>query len=151
MRKNNKDYKPRAEYIADQEQKRAVAQNIAAQIHAMTAPHHVDIQHLIGALQRGLLSTWRAAEELGLSTSAFLRLRRKYGLEPIDKEPLWGEPHKMKYLYSPAQLTRIPPLEIELSKRRSAMALRRAALTRKRKRVVFNPAIDLDGVRKLVA
>lgn len=151
MRKNNKDYKSEEEYIKDRKRKWAVAKAIALGIHAMTATTPVDIPMLIGALRSGLLPTWRAAKELGLSTRAFLRLRRKYGLEPIDKTPLWGEPQKMKYLYAPAQLKRIPASEIVLSKRRSAVALRTAAVTRKRTRAVFNPAIDLDGVRKLVA
>jgi hypothetical protein len=77
MRKNSKDYKPLNEYIADQEQKRAVAEHIAAQIHAMTATHHVSIPHLIGALRGGLLPTWRAAEQLGLSHTLFPPLAPK--------------------------------------------------------------------------
>jgi hypothetical protein len=78
-------------------------------------------------------------------------LRRKYGLEPLYREPLWGEPQKMKYLYAPAQLKRIPASEVELSRRRSAVALKTAATYRQRKKAVFSPKIDLVATHKMVA
>ena len=142
MRKNNKDYKPLDQYIDDREAKRLVARGIAAQVRAITAQQHVDIGMLINALQCDLLATWEAAKNLGLSSHAFLRLRRKYGLEPIYKVAVWGEPKKVKYLYAPEQLTRIPPLEVELSKRRSAMA----ATPRAKKGSVIDAGIDLEWV-----
>lgn len=142
MRKENKDYKPWSEYIADQKQKRVVAKDIASQIHALTAHQHVDIGELIGALQSGLLPTWKAAASLGLSAGAFLRLRRKYGLEPIYRDAAYGDPNKVRYLYAPEQLTMIPPREVELSKRRSAMSM--APLVRKKPTI--DAAIDLDWV-----
>lgn len=145
MRKNNKDYKPWNEYVERQKHKRAIAQAVAAWVHSLTAHQHIDIDMLVGALQRSLWPTWRAAEELGLSARAFLRLRRKYGLEPIHKLRLSEDPRKMKYLYSKEQLTRIPPLEVERSKRRSALARERAAKKSEPKPVI-NAGLDLERI-----
>jgi hypothetical protein len=142
MRNNNRDYKPLIEYILSQEEKRRVAKDLAGQITGITVQQHVDIGMLIHELRASLMTTQRAAATLGLSPRAFLRLRRKYGLEPVHKE--WAADrkyHLRRYLYTEGQLKRIPPLDIEKSKRRSAMA--RKTLRRKRRRPVFAPVIDL--------
>lgn len=44
---------------------------------------NINIAHLIVHLQRKLLSTTQCCKVLGISPSAFLRLRKKYNIEPI--------------------------------------------------------------------
>lgn len=149
MRKNNKDYKPWDEYLASQARKNAIAKDVADQVLAVTASHNVDVDMVSKHLRRGLLSTEKAAGCLGISCAAFLRLRRKYGLEPIQKSWMFGETHHRFYRYSRAQLARIPSGEIALAKRRSALA-RRVKKSRKRSPVI-DGGLDLKRLRERAA
>ena len=144
MRKNSKDYKPWDKYIEDQKNKMAYAAKVASAIQSITAQHHVDIGMVIAALQSSLVTTGHAAWRLKLSERAFLRLRRKYGLEPVSTECVPGQPKWMKYLYTEEQLTRIPQEEIERAKFRMAQAKQRI----NKRKSLFSPDLDFGQVAR---
>lgn len=134
MNQRNKDYKPLNEYMADLAKKKAVAATIAKHVHALTVRDDVDIDLLVEALHHGLLSTKKAAEGLGLSTRAFLRLRRKYGLRPVARPWLSRSAHMRYCMYSLEQLKLIPAPEVAKAKRRALVGQRVARAGKRRGR-----------------
>src|SRR5258708_27109357 len=100
MRKNNKDYKPLEKYIADQDRKISIAEAIANKELTITAGQNVDVGMIIKHLRWSLFSTALAAKRLGLSPRAFLRLRRRYGVEPVYKQWMNAAHTERQYLYS---------------------------------------------------
>ena len=96
---------------------------------------HVHVGYVIEHLYANILSTMQCCEQLKISPNAFLRLRKKYGLEPvyiIKNNP--SVPQKRGYFssknikaikcfYSPKQLKMIPESEIILTQTRAARSL----------------------------
>lgn len=132
MNRKNKDYKPQDEFAADLARKKAVARTIAQQIYALTVRDDVDIDLLIDALHRGLFSTKEAAEALGVSPRAFLRLRRKHGLQPVARPWVSKALHLRRYMYSAEQLQKIPPEEVDVAKRHALIGQRVARAKQRR-------------------
>lgn len=101
---------------------------------------NVNIGYVIGFLQKQILSTTQCCTKLGISPGAFLRLRRKYNIEPafslknkdIKSSKLSNKSFRtpnnlaskaVKNFYNPKQLNSIPQNEIDKIQIRAARSL----------------------------
>lgn len=97
---------------------------------------NINIGCLIDQLKSMILSTTSCAEKLGISPASFLRLRKKYKIEPV--YTIKNEPNQdgrinflpsfskkaVKNFYTPHQLDIIPQSEIEIIQIRAARSLK---------------------------
>jgi hypothetical protein len=96
----------------------------------------VNIDCVIDCLKSSTFSSTKCAEKLGISPVAFLRLRKKYNIEPIrilkNNYESGGVKHFASYVskkatrnyYNEIQLKRIPQSEIDLVQIRAGRALK---------------------------
>lgn len=129
IQKVNKGWKDWETYIADEQAKEKVAREVANEILARTNERHIDIKKLTSVLRHRLRGTMEAAGVLGISRGSFLRLRRKYGIEPVYVETVYQKDAQGKNVrcnkslyYSDAQLQRIPGEECAKARHRSEAA-----------------------------
>lgn len=129
------DYPPKLALKKKLKQEKFIIDNKKAEVVAekfLKDNPDINIGCLIEQLKSMILSTTSCAEKLGISPSAFLRLRRKYKIEPVytvKNEPNHnGKIHflpsfskkAIKNFYTPHQLNLIPQAEIYLIQMRSA-------------------------------
>jgi len=93
----------------------------------------VNVDFVIDCIKSNILPTIRCAEQLGISPKSFLRLRKKYNIDPVSSIAKKDKPNKfakhvsykaIRNYYSVYQLKRIPQFEIELSQKRAGKALK---------------------------
>lgn len=98
---------------------------------------HVNIGFIIEHLQNLILSTTKSSEKLGVSPTAFSRLRKKYNISPVytvknNKEdklgkksfPFNASKFAIRNFYTSKQLELIPQTELELVQLRAARSLK---------------------------
>jgi hypothetical protein len=143
-RKKNPNDPAYKKYLASEERKaKALKESKNAEtvaIKFLTENPDVNVGFLIEHLQKKILSTTQCCVKLGISPSAFARLRKKYNLSPVyslrnKKEilmksnrtfygPVRLNEKAIKNFYNPKQLEIVPESEIKLIQVRAARSLK---------------------------
>lgn len=140
--KDKEDPRYKKSLLREKRREKALKDSRAAEVVAqkfLEENPDINVGYLIEHLQKQILSTTQCCSKLGISPNAFLRLRRKYKLEPIyslknDPSSLRKSnkvfhskkisPLAIKNFYNPKQIKSIPQADISAVQLRAARAFK---------------------------